>query len=100
MCTEIDKFFAKEGGPAFPHPGGSSDSEVQYSYLGMTLRDYFAAKAMQTELITCGVPGAAWEALQEVADDLGRTPLEHVACNSYEIADAMLKARNTQGATE
>jgi hypothetical protein len=45
---------------------------------GMTLRDYFAAKAMQ-ELLA------------------GRTPTstvtEEIAGNAYAVADAMLKAR-------
>jgi hypothetical protein len=68
------------GGPAFPLPGLHRDTYNN----GMTLRDYFAAKAMQTIL----------------ADD---DYLEHtetssewlaiVAKASYEIADAMLQAR-------
>ena len=41
---------------------------------GMTLRDYFAAKAMQ---------GILFEGL----------PPEETAKNAYEMADAMLKAR-------
>lgn len=46
---------------------------------GMTLRDYFAAKAM-TGLLT--------------AEIVGEYSNEHVAEISYRIADAMLKARN------
>jgi hypothetical protein len=54
------------GGPAFPSP--YDDDE------GMTLRDYFAAKAMQSVLPLCKTyPYAAQEC--------------------YAIADAMLKAR-------
>ena len=45
---------------------------------GMTLRDYFAAKAM-TGLLT--------------AELVGEYSNEHVAEISYRIADAMLKAR-------
>jgi len=45
---------------------------------GMTLRDYFAAKAM-TGLLT--------------AEIVGEYSNEHVAEISYRIADAMLKAR-------
>ena len=45
---------------------------------GMTLRDYFAAKAM-TGLLT--------------AETVGEYSNEHVAEISYRIADAMLKAR-------
>jgi hypothetical protein len=42
----------------------------------MTLRDYFAAKAMQS--------------IRETAP---ATTYEHIAKYSYELADAMLKAR-------
>lgn len=47
-------------------------------YRGMTLRDYFAAKAM-TGLLT--------------AEIVGEYSNEHVAEISYRIADAMLKVR-------
>ena len=46
---------------------------------GMTLRDYFAAKAMQG--ITSTLSGTAPVLYDAIADD------------AYEIADAMLKAR-------
>lgn len=58
------------GGPAFPNMAfGSTRNEQQ----GMTLRDYFAAKAMQ--------------ALVE------KSYFDTTARLAYEIADAMLKAR-------
>ena len=61
------------GGPAFPLKEPlSSDHE------GMTLRDYFAAKAMQGFLT------------HEFGAD---APSDKVAAWSYEMADAMLKAR-------
>ena len=56
------------GGQAFPH-------ENHLSHRGMTLRDYFAAKAMQGLLEEFG-----WN------DD-------SLAKHSYEVADSMLKAR-------
>jgi hypothetical protein len=57
--------------PAFP--------SGQYK-LGMTLRDYFAAKAMQVVLYQCDCfPDEDWR--------MG------VALDSYQMADAMLKAR-------
>jgi hypothetical protein len=59
------------GGPAFP-------TQVA-SYEGMTLRDYFAAKAMQGMIASPNMPNA-FDA-QPVAD------------KAYVIADAMLKAR-------
>jgi len=52
---------------------------------GMTLRDYFAAKAMQG-LIGC----ADW---RENLDDSEQSPSEFTAFSAYVMADAMLKAR-------
>ncbi len=63
------------GGPAFPRRGTNSRMGEQE---GMTLRDYFAAKAMQTS------------AAQEYG---GMTP-DDIAKRSYAMADAMLKARS------
>ena len=63
------------GGPAFPSHG--SMGEVAHE--GMTLRDYFAAKAMQAILAR--------------TDSRFTTSLEFVGAKSYQYADAMLKAR-------
>ena len=61
------------GGPAFPLFAATG-------YAGMTLRDYFAAKAMQVVLYQCDCfPDEDWR--------MG------VALDSYQMADAMLKAR-------
>jgi predicted RNA polymerase sigma factor len=60
------------GGPAFPTP--RYERGDMYS-LGMTLRDYFAAKAMQ---------GILFEGLDP----------EQTAKHAYDMADAMLKARS------
>lgn len=54
---------------------------------GMTLRDYFAAKAMQGEL------AAQSPELGEYTD----TCIDMLAKRSYAIADAMLKAREMKG---
>jgi len=61
------------GGPAFPAPAGVSHITEQ----GMSLRDYFAAKAMQR---------LKWTSPDHFA---------FCADLSYEMADAMLKARQT-----
>ena len=60
------------GGTAFPSHG--SMGEVAHE--GMTLRDYFAAKAMQ---------GMMHDVSQPVGEVIARW--------AYEVADAMLKAR-------
>jgi len=63
------------GGPAFP---STADNEYGYPAKGMTLRDYFAAKAMQG-MLACPVQP------QSGADMYAR--------DAYFVADAMLKAR-------
>lgn len=64
--------------PAFPlHNHGTQTLGLHIT--GMTLRDYFAAKAMQG--ITSTLSGTAPVLYDAIADD------------AYKIADAMLKAR-------
>jgi hypothetical protein len=68
------------GGPAFPQFVLSNGGA--YVEGGMTLRDYFAAKAMQGLLAqSCGTA-------------MGSDPI-HGAQYAYAMADAMLKARAT-----
>jgi hypothetical protein len=67
----------KTGGPAFPNEGGPGNL---WNDKGMTLRDYFAAKAMQ---------GFASDPDWRV--DMGP---EETARAAYTQADAMLKARD------
>jgi hypothetical protein len=62
------------GGPAFPTTRYNANTMIVESFGGMTLRDYFAAKAMQ------GLMDAAM-------------PMPEIAGAAYEMADAMLKAR-------
>ena len=66
----------KTGGPAFPNEGGPGNI---WNDKGMTLRDYFAAKAMQGYL-----SDSEW--LAEVSP-------QGTAEAAYRVADAMLKAR-------
>jgi hypothetical protein len=66
------------GGSAFPHkPPGDAP--------GMTLRDYFAAKAMQGML---AYPTRSTNAIDVLASD------------AYIVADEMIKARQAQEATQ
>ena len=60
------------GGPAFPSHGSMGEIAQE----GMTLRDYFAAKAMQGCIVAGRFQGYA-----------------SCAADSYAMADAMLKAR-------
>lgn len=70
------------GGPAFPC------NEHAAVKVGMTLRDYFAAKAMQ---------GLLASARDFTADEDASKPItswDDYARGAYQMADAMLKARN------
>ena len=81
------------GGPAFPqtelsetemriNENGRSEARTDYNIVGgMSLRDYFAAKAMQGLLS------------YTYAADRFRGDLKCAAIEAYEIADAMLEAR-------
>ena len=76
------------GGSAFPvnEVKDRNDDIIQYAENGMTLRDYFAAKAM---LIM-------WEAYDKGYCGINQSEFDNndLAKGSYQIADAMLKARN------
>ena len=68
------------GGPAFPCDLTAYDSEVVKNFQGMTLRDYFAAKAMAALVVV-------------YTDD--KAIVDEYSQRAYAIADAMLKARET-----
>jgi hypothetical protein len=63
---------------AFARPHSESEEFFFDAQAGMTLRDYFAAKAMQAVLTN--------HKLEECDDDV-------VAKNCYQMADFMMKAR-------
>lgn len=67
------------GGPAFPRQYSFDDQSQskEHAQEGMTLRDYFAAKAMTA--IYPDVQGLGWQ--------------KECAKCAYELADAMLEAR-------
>ena len=75
------------GGPAFPHhvvcdKGWTETQELQ----GMTLRDYFAAKAMQGLMMRQDAAGFNFA--------LAPNDAMRVSLWAYDLADTMLKARD------
>jgi hypothetical protein len=67
--------------PAFPskaYPG-----TYQKSYYGITIRDYFASKALNGLLSEPSYCGENW--------------ISDVVTDAYKVADAMLKARDSAG---
>ena len=71
---------AQHGGPAFPVPAQdvqtSEGRRFDLREEGMTLRDYFAAKAMQGLMVGVQKPA-----------------LGYIAVEAYKMADAMLRIR-------
>lgn len=68
---------------AFPNEGFNGWGQPEK---GMTLRDYFAAKAMQGLIASPRMPSPAAQGGFDVTDVM-------VADLSYKMADAMMKAR-------
>ena len=69
-----------DGGPAFPRTGEGFGNPT-YDVAGMSLRDYFAAKAMQARI-----------ANPSLFERFGCTA-EEVAVDSYKFADALIAER-------
>ena len=72
--------------PAFPVQEAYSMSTER----GMTLRDYFAAKAMNGIMMY----SVEWHATHKPPDATSLAIFEDMAQDSYFIADAMMKARD------
>ncbi|WPX87693.1 hypothetical protein [Pseudomonas asiatica] len=71
------------GGPAFPAPINSGRVRQDDSHMnGMTLRDYFAAKAL-----------AGFSANPSMIDSYDSKAIAYMADSAYQAADAMLAAR-------
>jgi hypothetical protein len=75
----------KDGGPAFPQTYQMHEDDLPTVNDGMSLRDYFAAKAMSAIVVT----------LPHGAKQRDGSPMTEatVAQQAYFLADAMLKAR-------
>jgi len=76
---------------AFPHHETNSRGEPYHDHLGMKLRDYFAAKAMEKLIdVFHGDEYGYLKALNGLEKDHDKW----VSKRAYEIADAMILARN------
>ena len=69
-----------DGGPAFPIP---SDGHTHGTEGGMTLRDYFAAKALKHSMLA-------------FSEARARARHDEIAEMAYIMADAMIRAREVQ----
>jgi hypothetical protein len=83
----------KTGGSAFPTPRFMVDKDARFTGFsvntdGMSLRDYFAAKAMQT------IYQKHWEMFMDETYDIPEDVRTGTAEEAYAIADEMLRARD------
>lgn len=67
-----------DGGPAFPTENAQQVGHQTWRYEGMTMRDYFAAKVLQSYM---------------TRSDADEFTAHKWAVAAYEMADAMLAAR-------
>ena len=68
-----------DGGPAFPVTPTDRTGQIAETFMGLSLRDYFASKAMQG-LLSSGTGM--------------RMPAKQIANLSYEQADEMIERSN------
>jgi hypothetical protein len=77
------------GGPVHPQETQNADGSVSV-WCGMNLRDYFAAAALQGLM---GNSGGPWQADPMCGTGWCNSDASLVALTAYDIADAMLAAR-------
>jgi len=91
----MERHYVPDGGPAFPRPVGHNGlSHVEEHYAnddqrGMSLRDYFAGQVIAGMF----ADGASFGVVVTAASTEGASPSLKAAGIAYDIADAMLKAR-------
>ena len=73
-----------DGGPAFPHTTQWDGITPAINYHGISIRDYFAAAALQGNLAGQSIDVGYYE---------GKDIWNKAAKDAYAMADAMLKAR-------
>ena len=82
------------GGPAFPANEMNGDGSLYMQHFGMTLRDYFAAKAMQAQIASYK-HGDRWPFDVDPSGSVSEedSGSDQCAIVAYWFADSMLKAR-------
>ena len=68
------------------HAGKQAQQAVNTT---ITLRDHFAGLAMQSLYLS----GVEWETTGKERDEGSLAVIKELACDAYQVADAMLKAR-------
>lgn len=85
-----------DGGPAFPHNEKNDDGSHHWTCPGMTLRDWFAGKALANPTICTG-SASEWELKSWFGPNRSNiTREEIISKQAYRYADAMLAAREAK----
>jgi hypothetical protein len=88
----------KTGGPAFPQGIDQGASEAGFPIVeitgGLTVRDYFAAKALQGIIAT--PDERSIQGTPEEVEAMQTKWIEQDAISAYKFADAMIKAREAK----
>lgn len=84
---------AQDGGPAFPVPRAvDAEGFVRFHDHGMSMREYYAGKALQG---LCANSGGPFQRCERSGWTLVNTTFDNIADQCFELADAMLKARES-----
>lgn len=88
MNLKTNMRILEEGGPVFPHL--DSDGMTAEGWAGMSIRDYYAGKAMAGLLAN---PGGPFQRCDISGWTMVNCDHAHIAAECYRMADAMLEAR-------
>jgi hypothetical protein len=80
------------GGPAFPNVPDGAGKEWQDWDMGMTLRDYFAAKIAAAQSVATSAD-TSYMMPDYAYPDGEQTVAQKIAANAYAVADALLAER-------
>lgn len=83
--------------PAFPyHEEGVADPLIRGHFPGLSIRDYFAARALASIIHADGINLCFADATRQCAIEAKTTVTRYMAGMAYGYADAMLAERDTQ----
>lgn len=80
MKVDLNKLYEKSGGPAYPYSVQQHDG-CTLTHSGMSVRDYFAAQAIDRIISLSQDRDGGWDA-------------DSVAAGCYAVADAMIAYRD------
>lgn len=89
-----------DGGQAYPYVGYTKNGEIKSP--GMSLRDYFAGQAMQSQLESLIILAkesmivSAISDKKEIIEEFFDNMIKNIPEQSYRMADEMIKEKNSE----